>query len=190
MSGAKSQLSVELNVESFPLPHRPGLWQSVWVRAVQQKFWPDPQPLVERLGSAFFRRLPENPGVYLMHGPDETILYVGKARNLRHRLSSYRVANPDRVPRRTLRLLRMVTRIAWEECGDEAAALRRESELLLACEACDCLNGYFGHQPEALQKWLLPPAGSCARPLWDEDYASLSLSPGLLPVAGQDPQLL
>jgi hypothetical protein len=84
------------------------------------------------LGQSFFQQLPETPGVYLMHGVDETVLYVGKAKSLRHRLGSYRVANPDRMPRRTLRLLRLVRRIAWEEHADEQAALRRESELLLA----------------------------------------------------------
>lgn len=67
-----------------------------------------------------------------MHGADEVVLYVGKAKSLRHRLGSYRVANPERMPRRTLRLLRLVRRIAWEEHADEQAALRRESELLLA----------------------------------------------------------
>jgi len=101
------------------------------VQPVQQRFWPDPQPLVERLGRDFFRQLPETPGVYLMHGASDVVLYVGKAKSLRHRLGSYRVANPERMKRRTLRLLRFVERIAWEECSDKPAAIRREAELLL-----------------------------------------------------------
>lgn len=40
------------------------------------------------------------------------------------------MANPERMPRRTLRLLRLVERIAWEPCDDEPTALRREAELL------------------------------------------------------------
>ena len=96
----------------------------------QQRFWPDPQPLVELLGADFFRQLPERPGVYLMRGPMDVVLYVGKAKSLRHRLSSYRVANPDRMRRRHLRLLQQVVRIELEECSDEAAALAREAELL------------------------------------------------------------
>jgi predicted GIY-YIG superfamily endonuclease len=102
------------------------------VQAAQQLLFPDPQPLVERLGRDFFRHLPECPGVYLMRDATETILYVGKARNLRKRLGSYRVANPDRMPRRHLRLLRMVVRIELQECPDESTALARESELLRA----------------------------------------------------------
>jgi len=60
------------------------------------------------------------------------VLYVGKAKNLRHRLSHYRVANPDRMGRRHLRLLRQVARIELQECADEPAALAREAELLRA----------------------------------------------------------
>jgi hypothetical protein len=98
--------------------------------AAQILLFPDPRPLVERLGRDFFRQLPEAPGVYLMRGADDVVLYVGKARNLRKRLCSYRVANPYRMPRRHLRLLRSVVRIELQECPDEAAALSLESELL------------------------------------------------------------
>jgi predicted GIY-YIG superfamily endonuclease len=96
----------------------------------QMLLFPDPRPLVERLGAEFFRRLPETPGVYLMRDCAETVLYVGKAKNLRKRLASYRVANPDRMRRRHLRLLRAVDRIELQPCADEAAALARESALL------------------------------------------------------------
>lgn len=100
------------------------------VPASQTLLIPDPRPLIERLGSDFFRQLPERPGVYLMRDAVEVVLYVGKAKSLRHRLSSYRVANPDRMGRRHLRLLRQVVRIELLECPDEAAALAKEAELL------------------------------------------------------------
>ena|ERR1051326_361185 len=89
-----------------------------------------PKPLVERFGKEFFRSLPPRPGVYLMCGASEGVLYVGKARNLRKRLSAYRVANPERMSRRMIRLLHQTRRIEWDECGDEAAASYRE-ELLI-----------------------------------------------------------
>src|SRR5258707_8460303 len=92
--------------------------------------FPDPRPLVERLGKQFFQQAPQCPGVYLMRDPTDSVLYVGKAKNLRKRLASYRVANPDRMPRRHLRLLRAVARIELQECADESSALARESELL------------------------------------------------------------
>ena len=96
----------------------------------QMLLFPDPRPLVERLGQEFFKQAPESPGVYLMRDAADAVLYVGKARNLRKRLCSYRVANPDRMPRRHLRLVRAVNRIDLEECADEEAALARESALL------------------------------------------------------------
>ena len=99
---------------------------------MQMLLVPDPRPLVDRLGLPFFRQAPQCPGVYLMRDAAETVLYVGKARNLRQRLRSYRVANPDRLRRRHLRLLRVVARIELQPCPDELSALAREAELLRA----------------------------------------------------------
>jgi excinuclease ABC subunit C len=65
-----------------------------------------------------------------MRDQADTVLYVGKAKNLRKRLSSYRVANPDRLRRRHLRLLRVVQRIELRPCDSEASALASESTLL------------------------------------------------------------
>jgi GIY-YIG catalytic domain len=89
-----------------------------------------PKPLVERFGVEFFAALPTGPGVYFFCGASEGVLYVGKARNLRKRLGSYRVANPERLPWRTIRLLHQVRRIEWDECPTEEAARHRE-ELLI-----------------------------------------------------------
>jgi predicted GIY-YIG superfamily endonuclease len=96
----------------------------------QMLLFPDPHPLVDQLGLEFFRNAPESAGVYLMRDASDSVLYVGKAKNLRKRLASYRVANPDRLKQRHLRLLRAVVRIEVRECADEMAALARESELL------------------------------------------------------------
>jgi len=100
----------------------------------QLLLFPPPQPLVERFGRDFFRALPEKPGVYFLCGDGAGVLYIGKAKNLRKRLSSYRSANPERLARRIFRLLFCVTRIYWEECPDEDAALERERQLLLALQ--------------------------------------------------------
>ncbi len=53
-------------------------------------------------------RLPEGPGVYLLRDAAGTILYVGKAANLRHRVRSYFGAAQKLSPK----LLRMVSRVA------------------------------------------------------------------------------
>ncbi|HEX3987920.1 MAG TPA: nucleotide excision repair endonuclease [Verrucomicrobiae bacterium] len=98
----------------------------------QMLLFPDPRPLVERLGAAFFQQAPVGAGVYVMRDETGSPLYVGKAGNLRRRLCSYRVANPERMPRRHLRMLRAVRKIDLIECADEAAASDKEAELLLA----------------------------------------------------------
>ena len=126
--------------------------------AVQTRFWPDARPLVERLGRDFFRTLPTHAGVYRLLDAHETVLYVGKAKNLRQRLGSYRVANPDRLPRRLVRLLSRAQRIEWEACADEAAALARESELLLALKPRFNRAGVWPAPPKFLA-WRISEAG-------------------------------
>lgn len=98
--------------------------------ATQLWLFPPPRTLVERFGEDFFHELPELPGVYFFCARESGVLYVGKARNLRKRLASYRVANPERFPRRLIRLLNLTTRIEFDLCGSEAAASHREAELI------------------------------------------------------------
>jgi excinuclease UvrABC nuclease subunit len=94
--------------------------------AGQLWLFPPPRTLVERFGENFFRELPEQPGVYLFCGVDAGVLYVGKAKNLRKRISSYRVANPERLSRRLIRLLNQVARIEYDICANETIARHRE----------------------------------------------------------------
>ena len=53
------------------------------------------------------RQLPTSPGVYLMKDAEGTILYVGKAANLHHRVRSYFGAGQKLTPK----LQRMVSRV-------------------------------------------------------------------------------
>ncbi|MGO8928938.1 MAG: nucleotide excision repair endonuclease [Limisphaerales bacterium] len=91
---------------------------------------PDPRPLDQRLGRNFFRQAPRRPGVYLMKDAGNNVLYIGKAKDLKQRLNNYRVANPDRMPRRHLRMVTEVKRIEFQFCVSESAALEREATLL------------------------------------------------------------
>jgi predicted GIY-YIG superfamily endonuclease len=65
-----------------------------------------------------------------MRDAGDKVLYVGKAKDLKQRLNNYRVANPDRMPRRHLKMVREVAHIEFQFCPSEAAALKRESKLL------------------------------------------------------------
>ena len=130
--------------------------------------FPPPAPLVERLGEEFFHALPPRPGVYLMCGAGEGVLYVCKARNLRKRLSCYRVANPERFPRRMIRLLHRVTRIEWDECPTEAVARHREEELI--CVLMPRFNA-------AGKAW---PVDGTARIVWKRRLAKTSQQAAIL----------
>src|ERR1017187_1142460 len=91
---------------------------------------PDPRPLDRRLGRKFFRKAPRRPGVYLMRDAQDKLLYVGKAKDLKQRLNNYRIANPDRMPRRHLKLVNAVARIEFQFCRSESAALKHEKKLI------------------------------------------------------------
>ena len=91
---------------------------------------PDARPLERRLGRKFFRQAPRRPGVYLMRDAEGKVVYVGKAKDLRQRLNNYRIANPDRMPRRHLRMVQEVKRIDFEFCPSESSALKHEAKLL------------------------------------------------------------
>ena len=73
--------------------------------------------------------VPRSPGVYLMKDAAGSIIYVGKAVNLRNRLRSYFTANPQG----TAKVVAMIARIADFEtflCDSELEALVLESTLI------------------------------------------------------------
>lgn len=75
------------------------------------------------------RKLPEKPGVYIMHDRTDAILYVGKAVNLRRRVHQYFVRKLNRGPK----IEYMVARIAYFEyivTDSELEALILENNLI------------------------------------------------------------
>ena len=75
------------------------------------------------------RKLPEAPGVYLMHDAQGRILYVGKASSLKNRVKSYFAKTVNRGPQ----ILKMIQEIAWFETitvSSETEALILECNLI------------------------------------------------------------
>ena len=72
--------------------------------------------------NAFVKRLPNNPGVYRMFNSDGDVLYVGKARSLKKRVSNYArgVGHSNRI-----------TRMIGETATMEFVVTRTETEALL-----------------------------------------------------------
>ena len=73
--------------------------------------------------------VPKAPGVYIMRDKHERIIYVGKAKNLRDRLSSY-FSQPLGYTRKMDGLLESIGEIETIKTGSELAALLLESQLI------------------------------------------------------------
>jgi DNA polymerase-3 subunit epsilon len=71
---------------------------------------------------------PTTPGVYLFHDRNDTVLYVGKARDLRARLRSYFAG--DRQRPAVEAALGALARVEWRELGSELEAALEELRLI------------------------------------------------------------
>ncbi len=75
------------------------------------------------------KKLPANPGVYIMHDKSDAIIYVGKAKVLKNRVRQY-FQDPERL---TPKIRKMVPNIAWFEyivVDTETEALVLECNLI------------------------------------------------------------
>lgn len=76
----------------------------------------------------YVKRLPNKPGVYRMTDEYGTVLYVGKAKDLKKRVTAY--TNYDRHPTRLKRMIRATTNMEFVVTESEVEALLLEAQLI------------------------------------------------------------
>jgi excinuclease ABC subunit C len=67
--------------------------------------------------------IPEHPGVYRFYNKQDKVIYVGKAKNLKNRLSNYFQAN---LATKTHRMVHEAVRVDWTIVSTELEALALE----------------------------------------------------------------
>ncbi len=75
------------------------------------------------------QRLPESPGVYKFYNDEDTLIYVGKAKNIKKRVTSYFNKNTG-VNRKTLKLVSEIVRIDFTVSNTEFDALLLENNFI------------------------------------------------------------
>jgi predicted GIY-YIG superfamily endonuclease len=87
-----------------------------------------PEPFLEsKLGASFFDDIPQEPGVYRFYDSGDSLLYVGKAKNLRRRLFTYKRARPGRTSTKTSKLLSRIHSLQFDTVESEEEALLLEN---------------------------------------------------------------
>jgi len=76
---------------------------------------------------SYLKLLPPKPGVYSFKDVDGTVIYIGKASNLRNRVKSYFKYTPN-LPEKTARLVERVDKIEFVVTESEIAALVLECQ--------------------------------------------------------------
>lgn len=94
-----------------------------------RSYLPDVTP-AQRKNRHLAHDLPRNPGVYLFRGPSGDVLYVGKATDLRRRVSQYFTGADRRT--RIKEMASLATAVDHVECVHELEAGVRELRLLAA----------------------------------------------------------
>ena len=85
--------------------------------------------MIEVKSPVEYKNIPDNQGVYLMKNEKGKIIYVGKAKNLRNRVSSY-FKNINSHNAKTLELVKNIRDIEFFICKTEVEALILENNLI------------------------------------------------------------
>jgi GIY-YIG catalytic domain len=129
------------------------------------------RPFDLKFGATFLASVPTAPGVYRFHDAAGALLYVGKASNLRRRLSQYRLAGRRKKERKRRALVAVAARITWEVCESPLAAALTEIRLIQTLRPPRNVASAF--------PFLYPYVGVATD--GDETYFCLTTSPAAFP---------
>ena len=109
-----------MNNDKFPVPSlQLSYYGPMTVRAFDRKF-----------GEEFLESVPASPGVYLVYDQQSELIYVGKAINLKRRLSQYRSTIRRKKYRRMHGIVREATRIEIQSAETHLDACLTETMLI------------------------------------------------------------
>jgi predicted GIY-YIG superfamily endonuclease len=89
-------------------------------------FQPISETQKEKVNAAIQEVPPHEPGVYTMYGKKDEVLYVGKAKDLYKRITSYRYSKSRKVQS----MIAQISRIGFEICKTETDAVLLENLLI------------------------------------------------------------
>jgi excinuclease UvrABC nuclease subunit len=125
----------------------------------------------QKFGPGFLAGVPRAPGVYRFLDAAGTVLYIGKAANLRRRLGQYRTAGRRKRERKRRGLVRAAATIRWEVCESPLDAALSEIRLIQRLRPRRNVASAFS--------FLYPYVGIHAE--GHETYFCLTTSPGGYP---------
>ncbi len=79
------------------------------------------------------KTLPTGPGLYVMKGSEDKVLYIGKAKNLRSRVASYFQPGTDLAASRGPKIVEMIDQVQTVDvlpCDNEVEAILKEARLI------------------------------------------------------------
>jgi predicted GIY-YIG superfamily endonuclease len=103
-----------------------------------------------KFGAERLRELPRGPGVYLFRDAEGRVLYAGKAKDLRRRLSGYRNASRRKAHRKMRALVRAAASLEVRPRENELQALLHENELIRTLRPPFNVDGAFAFLYPAL----------------------------------------
>lgn len=84
----------------------------------------------QKLGKDFLSQIPTLPGIYRFYDLEKNLIYIGKAKNLRRRLSQYRNTKRIKKHRKMRLVVQEAAELQFEVCSTELEAELLETRLI------------------------------------------------------------